>query len=203
MYRDKFTLKEHDMTAHPTPPERELVALRDKTLKFKKARKADPERCERLREMVGGDECKLQFILWAEGTSLDIGGIHHGEPVFRPAICAWEAWKAAFTRAATLPQAVSDQDASEPIWTKVKPFAAGVYGVRGYQLGVAPVDQFEAIVAVRRDDDGELVCNMHECTTEEHIDRWGLVSDISDEFEWCRFVPDTTPPPAELGKGDV
>jgi len=72
--------------------------MRDKTLKFKQKKPVmtDPERVENLRKMVDGDECKLQFILWAEGTSLDISGIHYGEPVFRPAICAWEAWKGAW-----------------------------------------------------------------------------------------------------------
>jgi hypothetical protein len=33
---------------------------------------------------------------WARTTTLDTCGMHDGEPIFRPAICAWEAWKAAW-----------------------------------------------------------------------------------------------------------
>jgi hypothetical protein len=73
--------------------------------------------------------------------------------------------------------------------TTNKPKRAGVYGVRGFNVGEAPEHQFEAIVAVRLDDDGELVCNLHESTSEDDLARWSLVSDCSDKFEWCEFVP--------------
>lgn len=68
--------------------------MRTKTLKSRKP--PTPERLKVLRRCSRGDECKFQFMVWAEGTSLDVAGIHGGEPVFRPAICAWEAWKAAW-----------------------------------------------------------------------------------------------------------
>jgi hypothetical protein len=71
--------------------------VKDKSVKFKKTRAHSDAYVEHLRGRVGGDECKVQFILWADGTWLDVAGIHKGEPVFRPAICAWEAWKAAWS----------------------------------------------------------------------------------------------------------
>ena len=72
------------------------MSERTKTLKFKKKPVA-PERVEFLRERFK-DECRVQFVVWAEGTSLDATGMWNGgEPVFRPAICAWEAWKAAWS----------------------------------------------------------------------------------------------------------
>lgn len=66
-----------------------------RTKHLKKRKPVSPERAEQIRRYVN-DECKAAFIIWAEGTSLDVGGILDGEPVFRPAICAWEAWKAAW-----------------------------------------------------------------------------------------------------------
>lgn len=74
-----------------------------------------------------------------------------------------------------------------PHWTHDKPTTTGVFGVRGYQLGVDAIDQFESVVLVRRNDDDELVCNLHECTSNENIDDWSLVADFSSRFEWCRF----------------
>jgi len=43
-------------------------------------------------------ECKGMFLIWAHTKHLDTAGMYHvgGEPIFRPAICAWEAWKAAW-----------------------------------------------------------------------------------------------------------
>lgn len=72
-----------------TPP------MRDKALK-KKVAQLSEKRLEKLRELTDGDECKFQFIVWAEGTRLDVSGILKGEPIFRPAVCAWEAWKGAW-----------------------------------------------------------------------------------------------------------
>lgn len=69
--------------------------MRDKKLKFRRKPIAE-DRIAVLRRGSNGDECKFQFMLWADGTSLDISGIRSGEPVFRPAICAWEAWKGAW-----------------------------------------------------------------------------------------------------------
>ena len=68
--------------------------MRDKTLKSKNA-KATPSSVEHWIERID-DECKAQFIRWATGKHIDISGIYRGEPVFRPAICEWEAWKAAW-----------------------------------------------------------------------------------------------------------
>lgn len=70
--------------------------MKDHSFKYKSGVKVTDEYIAHLREKHGGDECKVQFIIWARGTWLDVAGIHTGEPVFRPAICAWEAWKSAW-----------------------------------------------------------------------------------------------------------
>ena len=80
--------------------------MKNKSLKFKTTPVRE-RRVEQLRACAEGDECKFQFMLWAEGTSLDVSGIHDGDPVFRPAICAWEAWKAAWSL-------LSDNDQVQP-----------------------------------------------------------------------------------------
>ena len=72
------------------------MSIRDKALRFKKSNPKRDERIKRFGDELGWDECKVEFIIWAEGTSLDLSGIHTGEPIFRPAICAWEGWKAAW-----------------------------------------------------------------------------------------------------------
>jgi len=72
-----------------------MTTKRTKNLKYKK-REPNPAREEYLRELFHQNECKLQFVLWSDWNSLDVSGIYEGEPVFRPAICAWEAWKAAW-----------------------------------------------------------------------------------------------------------
>lgn len=81
----------------------------------------------------------------------------------------------------------SNPTEAAPAWSRRKPQHGGVYGVRGFNLGEEPEDQFEAIVAVRLFDD-ELVCNLHELTSEDDFTRWCLVSDLCDSFEWCEFV---------------
>lgn len=75
-------------------------------------------------------------------------------------------------------------------WTKNKPTTAGAYGVRGFNLGRPKVRQFEAIVAVRLYND-ELVCNLHQSTSDEDFDSWYLVSDMMSELEWLRFEADS------------
>jgi hypothetical protein len=80
-----------------------------------------------------------------------------------------------------------------PHWASVKPTCSGVYGVRGYQPGVSKADQFEAAVLVR-EYEGELVCNLHESTSEDNLDRWAPLSEISDKFEWLKFDYAALPP---------
>ena len=73
--------------------------MKDKKLKTKTwAHAPSPERVKMLRERFEGDERKVQFVLWADNMHLDVAGIYSkdGGPVFRPAVCAWEAWKAAW-----------------------------------------------------------------------------------------------------------
>lgn len=73
--------------------------MKDKKLKLKAwVHEPTPERIEMLRERFGDDECRVQFVLWSDGVHLDVAGIwsKDGEPAFRPAACAWEAWKAAW-----------------------------------------------------------------------------------------------------------
>jgi hypothetical protein len=55
------------------------------------------ERREIFTKHLGQDECRLQFKLWADGTRLNVSGFWlDSDPIYRPAICAWEAWKAAW-----------------------------------------------------------------------------------------------------------
>lgn len=77
--------------------------MKDKSLKIKKRfNEAVAHRHERLdwiRNLHGMDDCRFKFIVWAEKhTHLDLCGMYGGdlEPVFRPAVCAWEGWKAAW-----------------------------------------------------------------------------------------------------------
>ena len=70
--------------------------MKTKTLKFKRRPLTDKRRIEITNWLKDQGDCKLHFVLWAETTCLDISGIYAGEPVFRPAICGWEAWKAAW-----------------------------------------------------------------------------------------------------------
>jgi len=74
--------------------------VKDKSLKTRRHNAArELKRVEFVRELAiirGADECKTAFILWARGTSLDVSGIWGDGPVFRPAICAWAAWQAAW-----------------------------------------------------------------------------------------------------------
>jgi hypothetical protein len=65
------------------------------TKSLKKSRCKPDERHEKFLLDRHG-ECKGRFMIWARTTTLDTCGMHEGEPVFRPAICAWEAWKAAW-----------------------------------------------------------------------------------------------------------
>lgn len=67
----------------------------DKSLKMSN-RKPSEKFLEVARQQTNGDECKLQFVIWAYGTHLDIAGIYTGEPLFRPAACAWAAWQGAW-----------------------------------------------------------------------------------------------------------
>lgn len=69
--------------------------MKDQSLKDKK-RKINPHYEAWLRTNIK-DDCKVQFIIWAETKHLDTSGIEGPSgPVFRPAICAWEGWKAAW-----------------------------------------------------------------------------------------------------------
>lgn len=71
--------------------------MKDHSFKYKKNKEISPARLEWITKHSGGDECKLQFLLWAEGTWLEVYFNEDGTPCYRPAICAWEAWKAAWS----------------------------------------------------------------------------------------------------------
>lgn len=89
-------------------------------------------------------------------------------------------------------QALREAGSGEPHWTKTKPCAAGVYGIRGWQFGVPKAAQFEAVVLVR-EFEGEFVCNLHEDTSSDRLDDWPRLDELSDKFEWCRFQYAPTP----------
>jgi|GEM_PF-5011859 len=72
-------------------------------------------------------------------------------------------------------------------WSKTKPTAEGAYYVRGFNL--FQLAQYEALVQVRTHHfDGEpapeLVCNIHESTSNADMDDWSPMVDMSDDFEW-------------------
>ncbi len=72
-------------------------------------------------------------------------------------------------------------------WSKTKPTAEGAYYVRGFNL--FQLAQYEALVQVRTHHfDGEpapeLVCNIHESTSNEDMGDWSPMVDMSDDFEW-------------------
>ncbi|GEM_PF-5837653 len=72
-------------------------------------------------------------------------------------------------------------------WSKTKPTVEGAYYVRGFNL-FQPA-QYEALVQVRTHHfDGEpapeLVCNIHESTSNEDMDDWSPMVEMSDDFEW-------------------
>ena len=68
-------------------------------------------------------------------------------------------------------------------WSSIKPTEEGVYGVRGFNLGQE--EQVEAIVKVVFD--GELVCNLHECNSEENTGDWYPIAQLRHNFEWRKY----------------
>lgn len=67
-------------------------------------------------------------------------------------------------------------------WTKDKPTAPGAYWVRGYRLGEP--DSRPALVEVTHNDDGKLLCNLHEHNSNDETHQWSLVADFAERFEW-------------------
>ncbi|MEG0966731.1 MAG: hypothetical protein RSG92_15285 [Pseudomonas sp.] len=72
-------------------------------------------------------------------------------------------------------------------WSKTKPTTEGAYYVRGFNL--FQLVQYEALVQVRTHHfDGEsapeLVCNIHESTSNAGMDDWSPMIDMSEDFEW-------------------
>ncbi|WP_312914451.1 hypothetical protein [Stenotrophomonas sp.] len=89
-------------------------------------------------------------------------------------------------------------------WTKTKPTAEGAYYVRGFNL--FQLAQYEALVQVRTHHfDGEpapeLVCNIHESTSNADMDDWSPIVEISEDFEW--FGPLYAAPVAAAPVDDV
>lgn len=73
-------------------------------------------------------------------------------------------------------------------WSKTKPVVAGAYRVRGFDSNGTT-----ALVEVLRDDDGELRCNIHERNSEDRVDRWCFMDEISDDFEWLVIAAQQQP----------
>lgn len=71
--------------------------MKDNSFKYKTPKEISPELLDYFEKQAKGDECKLQFLLWARGTWLEVHFGKDDAPVFRPAACAWEAWKAAWS----------------------------------------------------------------------------------------------------------
>lgn len=72
-------------------------------------------------------------------------------------------------------------------WSKTKPTAEGAYYVRGFNL--FQIAQYEALVQVRMhhfdgEPEPELVCNIHESTSNADMDDWSPIVEMSEDFEW-------------------
>lgn len=75
-----------------------------------------------------------------------------------------------------------------PTWSRQQPTVPGIYGIRGFNLCRPASEQFEAVVVVR-EYGGELVCNLHESTSEDDLESWAPICDLDPDFEWRVFVP--------------
>lgn len=75
-----------------------------------------------------------------------------------------------------------------PTWSRQQPTVPGIYGIRGFNLCRPASEQFEAVVVVR-EHGGELVCNLHESTSEDDLESWAPICDLDPDFEWRVFVP--------------
>ena len=73
-------------------------------------------------------------------------------------------------------------------WAKQQPTCPGIYGICGFNLCRPVSEQFEAVVVVR-EYGGELVCNLHESTSEDDLESWAPICDLDPDFEWRAFVP--------------
>ena len=67
-------------------------------------------------------------------------------------------------------------------WSPERPSAPGAYYVKGFRVGEAGYRP--ALVEVARDDDGELVCNIHLSNSNDDLCQWSLLADCSERFEW-------------------
>jgi hypothetical protein len=96
-----------------------------------------------------------------------------------------EGYQAGYADAVKAYEAAQPAAAQEAMaWSKTKPTTEGAYYVRGFAIG-----QDEALVQVRiHRFDGEpapeLVCNIHESTSNDDMDDWWPMVDLSDDFEW-------------------
>lgn len=93
-------------------------------------------------------------------------------------------WSAMLYTAPQQPAAVDEVSA----WSKQQPACPGIYGIRGFNLCRPASEQFEAVVVVR-EYGGELVCNLHESTSEDDLESWAPICDLDPDFEWRAFVP--------------
>ncbi|RRN78508.1 hypothetical protein EIM50_13545 [Pseudoxanthomonas sp. SGD-10] len=93
-------------------------------------------------------------------------------------------WWAMLAAAPQQPAAVDEAGA----WAKQQPTCPGIYGIRGFNLCRPVSEQFEAVVVVR-EYGGELVCNLHESTSEDDLSSWAPICDLDPDFEWRAFAP--------------
>lgn len=67
----------------------------------------------------------------------------------------------------------------EPGWTHAKPKVPGAYWIRGESMGLARTCLVEVAV-----DDGLLMVNLHQSTSQEEFGFWYPVLELNDAFEW-------------------
>lgn len=95
-----------------------------------------------------------------------------------------QIWDAMLAAAPQQPVGVDEA----PTWSRQQPTVPGIYGIRGFNLCRPASEQFEAVVVVR-EHGGELVCNLHESTSEDDLESWAPICDLDPDFEWRVFVP--------------
>ena len=93
------------------------------------------------------------------------------------------------------------------VWSKTRPTAEGAYYVRGFYL--SQLAHCKALVQVRMHHfDGEpapeLVCNLHESTSDDDPNSWSPIVDLAEEFEWLGplYAAPVAAAPAEFAISD-
>lgn len=89
----------------------------------------------------------------------------------------------------------NDHERSSCSWSDKSPSEPGAYYVKGFRLGED--DYRPALVDVARDEDGELVCNIHLSNSDDELFNWSFVADCSERFLWLGPLRSQSAPAGE------